>query len=227
MSEDMLIKVLVRELPGLMRDFMAKVLGENGREWIEAFKLFLKKRNPWSEINLTPTKRYKVLQPLKTIAEFPMTAEFRAIDHLRITPQDEEATAELVIGFITDNVKNNFLVDGGKVETSIFDSKIRPYTLKKNSVDSSIIADLGGEEAAETTVAEMVSLMRRQGRGQQGILLTNGNANIFYIRNTKGVLWAVRCRWNSSYWVVRAFPVADRDAWRAGDQVLVRDPSGS
>ncbi len=229
MSEDMLSKVLVRELPGLMRDFMKKVLGENGQEWIEAFKRFLKKQNPWPETSSKPAKkRLAVLQPLETITEFPKTDIFRAIDHLRITPDNERATAELVIGFLSDNVRNNFLSNGGKIEENLAESKLRAYKLKKDSVDGLIIAELGGEEAAETTVAEMVALMRRQGRGQQGILLTNGYANIFYIRDAKGVLLAVYCCWLSDYgrWYVVANPIKDPGAWRAGDRVFSRD-SGS
>jgi len=63
-------------------------------------------KNPWSETTSPskPRKRFKVLQSLETMAEFPGTAEFRVADHLLITPPDERATAELVIGFISDNV---------------------------------------------------------------------------------------------------------------------------
>lgn len=231
MSEDMLSETLVRELPGLMRDFMKKVLGDNGEEWIEAFKRFLKKQNPWPEAT-SPSKparnRLKVLQPLETVAEFPKTAEFRAADNFCITPQDQRANAELVIGFIGDNFKSAFLANGGKVETSIFDSKLRPYRLKKASVDGPIISDLGGEEKAETTLAEMYALMKAQGRGQQGVLLTNGYANIFYIRDAKGTLWAVYCYWDSGYqdWDVIANPVTYPSTWDAEDRVFSRD-SGS
>lgn len=199
---------------------------KNPEIWDPAFERFLRGENPWQEAK--KLKASSLLQPLKATAEFPMTAEFRAIDHLRITPNNERATTDLVIGFLSDNVKNNFLSDGGKIETSIFDSKLRPYRLKKDSVDGPIIADLGGENNVETTLAEMVDLMRRQGRGQKGILLTNGYANIFYIRDSKGVLWAVFCYWCSGdqYWSVYANPITDPSTWGAGDQVFSRD-SGS
>ena len=226
MSEGKAGNRAAREFPGLLRDLTQKVLGENGEEWLDALKPFLHKRNPWPEISSIPAKkRYKVLQPLKTVAEFPKTAEFKAIDHLQITPDNERVTAELVIGYISPNVEDNFLADGGKVETSIFDSKLRPYRLRKDSVDGPIIADLGGVEAAETTVAEMIALMKAQGRGQQGILLTNGYANIFYIKDTKGVLWAVCCDWHSDgrCWLVSAGPIAGPGTWSAGFRVFSRD----
>ncbi|MCL5407035.1 MAG: hypothetical protein M1429_00860 [Patescibacteria group bacterium] len=227
MSEDMLSKTLVRELPGLMRDFMKKVLGDNGQEWIEAFKRFLKKQNPWSDASSSKPakKRLKVLQPLKAVAEFLMTLEFRAADNFSITPQDQKTTAEVVIGFLNDNFKNAFLANGGKVETSIFDSKLRPYRLKKASVDGPIIADLGGEEKVETTLAEMFTLMKAQGCGRRGILLTNGYANIFYVRDAKGILWVVSCAWFSDdqFWLVRAYPITDLSTWNAERQVFSRD----
>ena len=70
----------------------------------------------------------------------------------------------------------------------------------------------------------MVDLMRRQGRGQKGFLLVNGYANIFYIRDTTGTLWAVFCYWYSAreYWVVEAYPVTNPDGWAAGRQVISR-----
>jgi len=226
MSEGKAGNRVAREFPGLLRDLTQKVLAENGEEWLDQLKPFLHKRPTWQEIaSKSAKKRMKVLRALEQIAEFPQTDIFRAVDHLRITPDNERATAELVIGFLSDNIRSNFL---GKIEENVAESKLRAYRLKKDSVDGPIIADLGGEEAAETTVAEMVTLMRRQGRGQQGILLTNGYANIFYIRNAKGVFWTVRCCWPSGYgdWSVYAIPITGPFGWSAGRQVFSRD-SGS
>lgn len=222
MSEDMLGKVLVRELPGLMRDFMKKLLGENGQEWVAAFKLFLRKQNPWPEqAQAIARKLSALLDSLKTVIDFPGVDDFKVAEYLKITPEGEKATAELVIGYLGDNLRNNFL---GKVEKDIAPTKLRAYRLKKDSVDGPIIDDLGGKEAAETTVAEMVDLMKRQGRGQKGILLTNGYANIFYIKDINGQMWAVRCRWDSDgrYWLVAAYSVTDPFKWLAGRRVVSR-----
>lgn len=231
MARDMLgimekLVVLPRRHYGTTYDLLEKMAIP---EWEGAAKRFLRKENPWPETSSKPAKkRYAVLQPLETIAKFSKTDTFRAIDHLRITPDNERATAELVIGFLSDNVRNNFLSGGGKIEENVPASVLRAYRLKKDSVDGRIIADLGGEEVAETMVAEMVALMRGQGRGQNGILLTNGYANIFYIRDAKSILWAVYCHWDSGCgrWIVCANPITDPRGWIAGDRVLSRD-SGS
>lgn len=223
MSEDMLSKVLVRELPGLMRDFMKKVLGENGQEWVNGFKLFLKKQNPWPEPASRPVRRRSaLLDPLKTVVEFSGVNCFKVHEHLKTTSQNERGNTELIIDFLSDTVRDNFL---GKIEENVPSSRLRAYRLKKGSVDGPIIAELGGEKAVETTVAEMVELMRRHGRGQSSILLTNGYSNIFYIRDAKGILWAVDCYWDSGYgsWFVGANLVADPGEWHAGSQVFARD----
>jgi hypothetical protein len=66
--------------------------------------------------------------------------------------------------------------------------------------------------------------MKRQGRGQQGVLLTGRWANIFYIRDSSGVLWAVHCGWGSDscYWYVEANPVTYTDWWHDGSRVVSR-----
>ena len=59
------------------------------------------------------------------------------------------------------------------------------------SVDGPILAELGGEAKAETTLTEVYSLMEAQKNGENGPLLTNGYANIFYVRDVNGALRAV------------------------------------
>lgn len=172
MSEDMLSKTLVRELPGLMRDFLKKVLGKNGQEWIEAFKIFLKKQNPWSD-------------------KFLNIEKFHAVDYFCLTPEDQRATAELLICFIGKTFMNAFLLNGGEVKT---DSKFRPYHIKD-------------KETAGTTLAELYTSMKAQGWGQVGILATNGWSNTFYIRNATGMLCMVYCAWDTARkgWHVDAY----------------------
>lgn len=210
----------LRERGGPLMDFVRK-RKKNPEIWDPAFERFLRGENPWQEVK----RRMKVLRELEQITEFPGTDVFKVADYLWLTPDNERATAELVIGYLY-NIGDNFL---DKIEKNVVASKLRAWTLKKDSRDDLIIADLGGEEAAESTVAEMIALMRAQGRGQKGILLTNGYSNIFYIRDAKGVLWAVRCRWRSDgrYWYVSAYPLSYPNACYAGDQVFSRNSSGT
>lgn len=50
MKTDASVGILIGEVSGLIADLMGKLAGEKGREWLEAFKLFLKKQNPWPEV---------------------------------------------------------------------------------------------------------------------------------------------------------------------------------
>jgi len=69
----------------------------------------------------------------------------------------------------------------------------------------------------------MFALMAEQGNGEDGILLTNGYANIFYIRDIKGVFWAVDCDWSGDGWSVDASSVGSPSGWGGGNQVFSRN----
>jgi glutamine phosphoribosylpyrophosphate amidotransferase len=132
-----------------------------------------------------------------------------------------------ICSYLWDNFKSWFLEGDSKVEDACAENILRCNKLLKNSTDTPIIAELGGEKVAETSLAEMFSLLKKQANGQKGVLLTNGYANIFYVRDQSGVLRAVGARWHDGGWNVSADAVSYPDAWRAGDQVFSRNPSAT
>ena len=69
-------------------------------------------------------------------------------------------------------------------------------------------------------------LLRLQSNGEGGVLLTNGYANIFYVRDTNGELRAVHVYWYAGYgdWRVHARSVGYPGAWDAGIRVFSRLP---
>lgn len=121
--------------------------------------------------------------------------------------------------WLGDNFKRHL---AAKIEIDIPAKELRVHRLLKRSVDAPIIAELGGEGIAETSLAYLWELIARQPKGEDGVLLTNRWANIFYIRAADGVLWAVRCRWlsGSRDWGVGAYPFTRPFGWRDGDQVV-------
>lgn len=123
------------------------------------------------------------------------------------------------IAWLGDNVKTNFL---DKIEENVKAAELKIHRLEQDSLDAPIIAELG--DVAETTLADFWELLKKQGLGQKGGLLTNGYANIAYIRDTNDGLWAVRARWRADDggWSVEARSVADPDGWFAGNQVVSR-----
>lgn len=143
--------------------------------------------------------------------------KFVARDHF---VKDTSAKTRVKISYLGENFEEWFL---SKTEESITENILSYYKLRKSSVDGSIISELGGEEKAETMLTEMFSLMEMQANGESGALLTNGYANIFYIRDLSGVLRAVRCDWRGDGWGVFACSVVYPLAWGDGHRVFSRN----
>ena len=124
---------------------------------------------------------------------------------------------------IWDNFTNWFLADDGKTEEPISEQTLRYGNLTKNSVDGPIIEELGGEAKAETTLSDLYDLLKKQSKGEDGDLLTNGRANIFYIKDACSVLRAVGVYWYDSGWRVGADSVESPGEWGAGGRVFSRN----
>jgi len=86
--------------------------------------------------------------------------------------------------------------------------------------DEDIVADLGGEEAAEMAMASFWEKLALQGNGQAGELHVDGRANIGYAKDASDIFRVVYACWRSDGWIfnARGFPYAYR--WDAGRQVL-------
>ncbi|MBI5078215.1 MAG: hypothetical protein HZB11_02535 [Candidatus Yonathbacteria bacterium] len=83
---------------------------------------------------------------------------------------------------------------------------------------------LGGAEKARThafTLDQLATLLRLQPNGEDGALLNNGSANIFYVL-TKGDFFSVSMLWDSvqSEWCVYGWPTNGHGHWDAGDRVF-------
>jgi hypothetical protein len=108
----------------------------------------------------------------------------------------------------------------GKVEGPMGETHLQKYRLLTIAPDGPIIEELGGETKAEGPVAAAFSLLRRQGKGEPGILQTSGFANIFYSRDLKGILCAVRIGWDGEGWVIDAISVSDPLAWNGQHEIF-------
>lgn len=161
------------------------------------------------------TKR-AILEHIGTV-DVPGSPEpFVVGEHFRL---DLSSKAPVKISYIGDNFKTWF---GGTTEKPKAPTALRYGKLLQPSKDTPIIAELGGEEKSETTLAEMFYLMGLQGKGEVGVLLNNGSANIFYVRDRSGALRTVRVFWDGDGWNVFAIPVGDPYGWRGGSHVFSR-----
>ncbi|KKR54473.1 MAG: hypothetical protein UT91_C0015G0025 [Parcubacteria group bacterium GW2011_GWA2_40_23] len=68
-------------------------------------------------------------------------------------------------------------------------------------------------------------LMTQQGRGQSGLLLNDGKANIFYAFDVNGVLRAFYVYWDYDGWGVCAYGIDDI-SWPGGVRVFSLLPAG-
>ena len=203
----MCAQLALRDVRGLLNDLMVALSGADGAVWFEALKKFMRKENPWLEV----TKATVVLLKKVTTVVVPTVAEFSTVVFL-----DDDSP----VGWIGDNFKRMF---GNHTESETSQSALQVHQLTESARDPAIIAELGGEQIAETTLGQMWQMLLVQGQGQDGNLLINGFANIFYIRSqVDNQLWAVYCRWDSGNrdWLVNAYPVSDPDDWYAGSQVF-------
>jgi hypothetical protein len=161
--------------------------------------------------------RTKILDMLGTTTTSATTVKFIAKDKFR------KDSKEVKFYGIWDNFTNWFLAGNGKIEEPLGEQELRYGNLTKDSVDGPIIQELGGEAKAETTLTELYELLKKQTNGEDGDLLTNGCANIFYIRDTSGVLRAVCVSWRVVGWFVNACSVEHPDVWDAGLRVFSRN----
>jgi hypothetical protein len=107
-----------------------------------------------------------------------------------------------------------------KIEKPAGEVTYRKYKLLHIAPDGPIIAELGGYAKVEGTICAIFALLQRQGNGAAGFLQTNGYANIFYVKDAKGVLCAIRTGWASDGWVIDAISVEDPLAWNGKHEIF-------
>lgn len=152
------------------------------------------------------------------LLEFIGTVTFPATSRSVVAEKFVVADSPVKIGWLGDNFKEWFLK---KIEEPILEMTLCYAKLICSELDGPIMAELG--EKRETTLAQIYALMERQPNGEKGILLTNGCANIFYIRDTKGVLRAVFVFWSGDGWRVGADSVSYPCRWDGGGLVFSRN----
>lgn len=197
----------------LVVEVVERLAGKNGPQFAEDLGLFLKGGMQRKEVKAEGPKR-KLARALRK----------KKKEKIRFIVRDrfkKNSSAVRFYGF-GDNFEKWFL---GKVEelTKVELPK-RHHDLEHDSLDAEILTDLGGKEAAEVTLAGVFALLELQPKGESGELLTNGCANIFYIKDVVGgVLRAVHVLWDGVGWHVYAGSVTASRRWLAGLRVFSRN----
>lgn len=154
--------------------------------------------------------------PKKTLVLIPaLAAPFVAADHFK---KDLSAAAPVKISYLGDNLTQWFLGQTVPVRDACV---LESHTLVRNSLDEGIIAELGSTR--ETDIAALFHLMSQQPNGEDGVLLTNGYANIFYCKDASGSLCAVYAVWDGDGWDVDVDRVDGPGPWVGGRRVFSRN----
>jgi len=128
-------------------------------------------------------------------------------------------TASIRISHIGGNFRRWFL---NKIEEPFATNVVRGSKLCRASKDGPIIAELGGEKEAVTTLTEIFACLEFQAEGKGKPLLTDGSANIFYVRDANNMLRAACILWRNGGWSVNAWTIDASSKWSAGSLVFSR-----
>lgn len=227
--DTMLSKALREFTTGPLNQLIVNLGGQDSNQWEEELKKFLRKEPCWGNGNVTQVAQSKttpsILELVGAVVVPATTGQFVAKDEFVV---NTKRNAPVKISAVWDNFTSWFLSGDGKIEDPISEQTLRYHKLRKASVDGPIINELGGEAKAETTLSEMFFLMKKQNNekqknGESRVLLNNGCANIFYIRDVAGVLCAVSVHWCDGGWVIFADSVDDKNKWGDGRRVFSRN----
>lgn len=163
-----------------------------------------------------------LLERVDTITVAATTKRFVARDKF-VLNYGRAAKPGVRIAYIGDNFKEWFFE---KTEEPILEATLDYATLTRSALDREIRDEIGAERE-ETTLAEIYALMERQANGKEGVLLTNGWANIFYVCDASGTLRAMFVDWDSARagWFVSASDVTYPGGWSGGSRVFSRNSS--
>jgi hypothetical protein len=157
--------------------------------------------------------RQNIRGPLRFVSTLDLGSigSFCADDVFRVgTP-----VGDYKIAWLGDNFRAHFLKLS---ENDMPATKWHVWQLTAWCTDREIIETLGGEIKSESRLARIFQVMQL---GRTGRLLTNGYANIAYVRSAlDDHLWAVDCSVDSRGWCVEASRISDPNGWRAGRRVF-------
>ncbi len=205
---------------------LVNMTSADGKRWTTELRKFVRGEPCWAEGSGTQVVEHakastpSILELVSTVVVNATTSKLVAQEKF---VRDTGGKAGVKISYLGENFTSWFLNGDGKTEDPISEQTLRYHKLLQSSVDGPIIAELGGAEKSETTLSEMFSLMEKQGGGKKGVLLNNGDSNIFHIKDSSGVLRAVNVYWRDDGWHVDAGSVECPGRWGDGCQVFSRN----
>ncbi|MDO8663712.1 MAG: hypothetical protein Q7K28_02670 [Candidatus Wildermuthbacteria bacterium] len=154
---------------------------------------------------------------LKEIGTFEIPVQPEFITEKKFVVNTAKESKIKIFG-LSLNIEKSFLP---KNEEPVASMKLRYAELIRYKPDGPIMAELGDKK--KITLSQIFALMSRQPNGEEGVLLTDGRPNIFYVRDSKGGFCGVGVGWGDYYfdydfcgWVVYAVLGDDVHRYRGG-----------
>ena len=204
---DSLVKKVKKR--GLTDEDIHKLAMPEGDELLEKFADLI------AESSNRALSKSELLKSLGTVFIPATTERFVVKEKFVVNIEDN---AQVKISYLGNNFEEWFF---GKVEEPAAVTTLRYAKLLKSSVDGPILVEVG--DRAEVLLSQIFTLIEQQKNGESSVLLDNGYANIFYVRDASLALRAVLVDWDGDGWSVGAGSVDDPHAWSGDDQVFSRN----
>lgn len=166
---------------------------------------------PVSKIHCPPT--IEQTEPLTTSA-LGGEAAFVAHDRFR---EDVSTRAEVRISWLGAGFGRRYLA---KVEPPMRAVSLRVFVLNKPLRSVAIAEAL--HHPYETRLADIWCLLKLQPNGEPGALSVNATPNLFFVRDSVGVLGVVDVLWSSVGWEIGASSIIRNRPWSPGRQLITR-----
>jgi hypothetical protein len=166
-------------------------------------------------VRVAPAEPKKLLR-LMTTVNVAAVEKFVTKEYFKV---DTSEKAKVKIALLLADFSTHFLP---KVEEGSLPGELRVHRLLAWSLDAPIMAELGDPRFFSTTLADLWVMLEKQPSGEEGVLLTNGWTNNFYIHDQNETLWGVNAFWYAGRggWLIGAQSVGSLVGWYEGIQVL-------
>ena len=157
-----------------------------------------------------------VAEPLDppTTSAFAGVKKFLAGAHFK---ENIAPSADVMIAWLGATFMRRFSV---KIEDAGGETALQFHTLLRLSRDRHIMDDLADRH--ETRLIDMWCLLKIQAHGGSGILRIDAVPNIFYVRDSSGVLGVVDAVWGGAGWEIGASSLDGERMWPVGTRVVSR-----
>lgn len=202
-----MLKEALSKIEGPLGQLWKNLSGSDGEDWLKELNKFLRKEACWQEkLVLRNNGAYhkdsrdsKYLKYSGKLSYRLQNGVFVSLDRFAVSKRRD---APIRIHFTSKNFDFwclspiSFRLD---VDESVWHD-LDYFKVLMDTKTGDIIDSLGGEKIVQTSIVEIYYALLRQGRGQKGKLLVNGDFNVFFTPSFNGKNVVIYLAWNGKAW---------------------------